>query len=370
MNPVLARHSKRLGRRGQSDDPKTAIIPPEPTPNSTRTSTRASTRTPSPRTRNRSTQQEQDQEQDNCPTIRGRKVATQIRKTLDRSGRHSHTEEQHGRDDDHGDDDACLEDEEEEEEKIPRLDNLSSTSSSFRKALFTHPNPSGYSLPFRLPASLSSLSMASSGRSPRSKSPVKSVQDLQALERPVYWSISASYKASRRTIKETNADFLTTFDQVHRIISGEAPFLPLQLRDELEQDDDFEDQPDSAYTTYDEHNGNNKTGLRHLQYALHEIRDIVSSTNQCQMLGRAEPAWNELVHGRVLRLATRHSDSVQAENVTRATIVRPFIPNGASSDAVVSGKIVDYALALQLPPKDLSADKSPSSYNTHPPTPP
>lgn len=64
-----------------------------------------------------------------------------------------------------------------------------------------------------------------------------------------------------------------------------------------------------------------------MTYELLELRDIVSSSNKC-------------------------GGSVDVENVTCATIARSFVPKGASGEAAVPSKMVDYALALQLPARN------------------
>ncbi|KIH94913.1 hypothetical protein SPBR_03748 [Sporothrix brasiliensis 5110] len=201
--------------------------------------------------------------------------------------------------------------------------------------------------------SMSSMSSQNqSTTSKRSRSPVKSVQDLGSLEIPVYWDTASTAKACSKAVSRMCPGSNGLVDALGRIVNGHTPYIPAALREELEDDDDFECS-DSAFYTLPEAGG---TTLFDLRCQLKQLRRVVHNTGECQKLVRSEPAWNEDVHKPMLSLATENTPDVRAENVTCASIARPFLPQRAGladgGDAATSGKMVDYVLALQLPQAD------------------
>lgn len=251
--------------------------------------------------------------------------------------------------------------------KQHRLPSVTSSATPSRATAF-------FSAAMAAPSSRSfpSASVSSASSSKRSKSPVKNVDDLASLKPPVFWSISKTSAAVRRVIASTHPDTchdtLALFDDIRRIANGQSPWIPGELRELLEQDEEgFEPQPDSAYISptssanQEGSGGGGRGSTDHAAlYEMIELQDITSCTIDCQLLGRAEPAWNDLVHSRLLRLATRrcrrrtshnaeaNTVTVREENVTRATIAKPFIPAGTAGESSFSGKMIDYALVLDV----------------------
>lgn len=137
------------------------------------------------------------------------------------------------------------------------------------------------------------------------------------------------------------------------IVNGKTPYIPAVLRTKLEEDGDFES-ADSAFSAPDATEAS-PTVVFDLHHRLQQLRQLVHNAAQCQTLGRSERSWNEEVHKAILSLAVANTPNVQAENVTCASIARPFLPRRAGladSVSITSGKMVDYVLALQLPQAD------------------
>ncbi|EPE05604.1 hypothetical protein F503_02343 [Ophiostoma piceae UAMH 11346] len=200
--------------------------------------------------------------------------------------------------------------------------------------------------------SMSSMSSQNpSTTSKRSRSPVQNVQDLGSLEIPVYWDAASTAKACSKAVARMCLGSNGLVDALGRIVNGHTPYIPAALREELEDDDDFECSENVFYELPEA----SEQRLFDLQCQLKQLRRIVHNTAECQKLVRSEPAWNEDVHKAILSLATENTPDVQAENVTCASIAKQFLPQRAGvadSDSAISGKMVDYALALQLPQAD------------------
>lgn len=274
-------------------------------------------------------------------------------------------------------------------------------------AAYTHPASSGLSSA----SSVTSTSRTSLSPSRRSRSPVKNVQDLKTLRVPVIWTTMKTSKTVSKALF-VGADGTDTgtgaehddyglrrlVQDLASIATRNTAFVPQQLRNVLADDDDFECNdnafgPDIYNQEYwggsttttppplsgqrqgqgqceeDIDDNNNNTIILH---ELGQLRDIINNTVRCQDLGRSEAAWNDKVHSRMLDLGTKLvEESVQAENITRAKIASPFIPDGpasilssgaasalrgivdstgigGSSSSAVPAKLVDYALVLQL----------------------
>ncbi|KUI72179.1 hypothetical protein VM1G_07552 [Cytospora mali] len=239
--------------------------------------------------------------------------------------------------------------------------------------------------------------------------------DLKTLRVPVTWTtmktsktvLKALFAGADGTDTSTSAEYddyglRRLVQDLASIATRHTAFVPEQLRDVLADDDDFEC-GDSAFGpniyNQDYWGGGRKTttpppplsGQRQGQghgeediddnnntmilQELNQLRDIINNTVRCQDLGRSEAAWNDKVHSRMLDLGTKLvEESVQAENITRAKIAGPFIPDGPASilsssgaasafcgvvdgtgvggssfsSSAIPAKLVDYALALQF----------------------
>ncbi|KAK4441963.1 hypothetical protein QBC34DRAFT_314073, partial [Podospora aff. communis PSN243] len=192
----------------------------------------------------------------------------------------------------------------------------------------------------------------SGGRRTRSSSPVKNADELLRLRKPVVW---------------TNGPASRLFDQIWSAIQGEG-YLPVELQPVLQSElmvagSRFGRQRHAALPS-----GRDKADLLALlpplaaedhdevarRVALHgelrEIRHLVDTTAQFINTPRSEAAWNDHIHGPLLRLAVAGVPAVVAENITQASIAKPFVPATAHGELEVSsigGKTIDYALVLQ-----------------------
>ncbi|KAI8630075.1 hypothetical protein F5Y19DRAFT_464328 [Xylariaceae sp. FL1651] len=232
-----------------------------------------------------------------------------------------------------------------------------------------------------LPPPASSIPDTASDSTPaRSTSPVKRPDDLLKLQRPVRWE--RLNKGDLRAWMK-NRDALPLLNKVQT--SLRKRYIPVQLRQMLEDDLDAPDDEDLYYGdgldngshSHSRLPGHNRKHRSHrlfrpfvgcggdddvesssrldslmqlvaLESERRELLDIVTSSNQFIEDPHAEPAWNDAVHHPLLKLAVRHNADVAVENVTRANIARPFIPpaNGYVQ-LPLNGKMIDYALVLR-----------------------
>ncbi|KAJ3453630.1 hypothetical protein MRS44_017877 [Fusarium solani] len=201
----------------------------------------------------------------------------------------------------------------------------------------------------------------------RSTSPVKNPDDLLKLEKPVTWT-TPDPRALRNKIEETgSAQALELFSDIWKVIQGDG-FLPRELKTVL-QDELMV--PDGRFAAEDRvavvdakavHDARTlfpsfNDGMGNLLAIYNElstVRDIVANTIRFVKTTRSEATWNDHIHGPVLRLAMSNMPHVNAENITQASIAKPFVPASRGELETLSGKMIDYALLLQ-PDKDLSS---------------
>lgn len=174
---------------------------------------------------------------------------------------------------------------------------------------------------------------ASAKRSPRrrSPSPVKTIADLDRLEKPVFIT-------DAETSSTIPPDALDLFKSLRRV-SRFNEFVPQDIRDEftclLDGSDDVEDRffTTSAVIGAD---GSKQEILEELK----EVRRICSEAQESSQLCRHEAAWNSAVHHPLLNLAfkdrcgkePKRRARARVENITSATISGDCVPRWSPAD--------------------------------------
>ncbi|KAI0407331.1 hypothetical protein F4802DRAFT_555051 [Xylaria palmicola] len=250
----------------------------------------------------------------------------------------------------------------------------------------------------------STLPSLTSARSPtrstnssttRSTSPVKGVDDLLRLQKPIRWNTLDMNDLQRRMQNSMpkGTDSASTTDDA--VLAGNASstenattvpylleslighlnakYIPCEMRGLLKDispleynlDFLFMDTDTTTPTLPQSHTQfvtqplgpqNSEriaqaTQRLSLHYELITLQSIVAKTNEFNTLSRSEATWNEKVHGPMLDLAVRHTSNVAVENVTRANIVGKFIPSPAATyEAPFNGRMIDYAFVLRPEP--------------------
>lgn len=88
---------------------------------------------------------------------------------------------------------------------------------------------------------------------------------------------------------------------------------------------------------------------------LETLLDIVAKTKDFTHTPRSEALWNEHIHACILDLALAYHPAVKVENMTRASVAKPFHPLARPElelESPLPTKTVDYALVLD-PPDEL-----------------
>ncbi|KAF2967981.1 hypothetical protein GQX73_g5592 [Xylaria multiplex] len=207
----------------------------------------------------------------------------------------------------------------------------------------------------------------------RSRSPIKGVDDLLRLEKPVQWSTVDMVDLQVRmqnSMPSGNAcpDLLVSL--VGRLNSK---YIPCEIREILSQVSPVEStldflftdtetilpslsQPVTQFLTQPLGTGSGETATQLMRrFALlteySNIQSIVAKTNKFNTPSRSEAAWNENVYGPMLDLAVLHASNIAVENITRANIVEKFVPKSAATyNSEFQVKMIDYALALRPEP--------------------
>lgn len=197
----------------------------------------------------------------------------------------------------------------------------------------------GPALPPHTP-SQSSASVASSSK--RSMSPVKSMRELDALDKPI-----RSETMQDDATGQLNEDVRALYARLYEIMVENDAFLPLEARDQIRAaaGRHYKDSWFRAPEARRDHN----TATEALAELAALLR-VVSAAKECLGLGRSEAAWNTLVHDRILEVALAHSKNVRRELITTAQIAMPFVPcmNGHAKTDLVERKMVDFAMVLSL----------------------
>ncbi|KAL8392167.1 hypothetical protein RB595_002378 [Gaeumannomyces hyphopodioides] len=195
-------------------------------------------------------------------------------------------------------------------------------------------------------------SEASSRSKARRTSPVKRSMTLRLLAKPVEF-----VEPSEDLFAQIPASAHNLLSEIRRVTGfNKSAFIPAMARDIIKRElHDGKEWPDQWFFQSDDAQGTPELAVAEMQFkALYEI--LVTAKRSMKQV-RNELAWNCLVHCPLLKLATRSFSrgGVVCEPVMSAGIASHWLPEMASrpmaaanKDAVASGKMVDFVLALDL----------------------
>ncbi|KAL5606793.1 hypothetical protein BROUX41_003173 [Berkeleyomyces rouxiae] len=153
-----------------------------------------------------------------------------------------------------------------------------------------------------------------------SPSPVSEVvKSTPDMDWEIVWMTTSSFKAIRPRVSRSEPSFTRVLDRIRDILEGGEPFLPAYKRHDLEELDDFQYQPESAYGSLTQRLGNDDMSIADLSAEMDKIIDIVKRSNQAQSGGFS----NYEVHRSVLDLA--FGNSVLMQDLDRAQICYQFL---------------------------------------------
>ncbi|KAK3303918.1 uncharacterized protein B0T15DRAFT_557328 [Chaetomium strumarium] len=175
--------------------------------------------------------------------------------------------------------------------------------------------------------------------------------------------------AARHPSSSDYARALQLFEDIWRVIQGEG-YLPWELKGILKEelmvnDSRFAPIDRVVVASHKERDDacrlfpslgadeDRMLGLLSLYDELKAVRDIVATTMRFVNTSRSEAAWNDHIHGPLLRLAVSSTPHVGAENISHAAIAKAFVPAARGELEALGGKMIDYALLLQ-PEKHLA----------------
>ena len=231
---------------------------------------------------------------------------------------------------------------------------------------------SQYSLRLKETTSLPPSSVTASSQ-PRSTSPVKLAGDLLKLKKPVRWVSVGADELTDRIAQTKNEAAISLWRKIRRFALSGKGYLPEQLRDPLQSKLGLEDDDADKFSERDpvllhpKDLEEAKSRLRRLfgrtapdtelnriaqvleplEWELDRLKTIVSTTNAFKTTPRPEASWNAEVHEPLLNLAVQHQPGVLFENVTRANIAKPFVPQATAEIPMSLGsKMIDFAVVL------------------------
>ncbi|TGJ80086.1 hypothetical protein E0Z10_g8676 [Xylaria hypoxylon] len=221
----------------------------------------------------------------------------------------------------------------------------------------------------------------STNSSTRSTSPVKGVDDLLRLEKPVQWNPVDMNDLQRKMQNCMPIGNTTAVPHFLQSLIGHLnyKYIPREMREIVKQISPLESTLDLLFTDADTTTPtlSQSQSQSYIQFVIQpfgpqisnsgelvqaaqrlallaeftNLQSIVTKTNEFNTLSRSEAAWNEKVHGPMLDLAVLHTSNIAVENVTRANIAGRFIPSSAATyDAQFNGRMIDYALVLRPEP--------------------
>ncbi|KAI0865150.1 hypothetical protein F4860DRAFT_346202 [Xylaria cubensis] len=204
----------------------------------------------------------------------------------------------------------------------------------------------------------------------RPKSPMKGAQDLLKLDKPVHWVYMA---LNELLTKMNNSGSASLYRSIEDTL--DEGFMPAELRNILDaklclrgkKAFLFAERPVRPVTESDLYEKKLEQGLSqpvqqdeipklsaniHMQRliselnVLHTIRDRTLDHIEYEL---AEASWNEDIHKPMLHLATLHTPSILAVNITCATIITEYKPKVSAYTLPIpaDGKMVDFAMVLQ-----------------------
>ncbi|KAF9766553.1 hypothetical protein IL306_001023 [Fusarium sp. DS 682] len=193
----------------------------------------------------------------------------------------------------------------------------------------------------------------------RSISPIKKLDDLIKLEKPVKWEFPEPCELKEMVEETGSAEALRLFNAIWDIAQDEG-FLPRELKGLLKgelmvKDSKFttEDRamviPDKQLEDASKILPSSGDATNHLMVLYNEltIRQIVNTTKEFVSNNRSEATWNDHIHGPTLRLAVSNIPEVEAENITTSAIERTCIPPARGDLETLGGKMIDYAFLLR-----------------------
>ncbi|KAI1745972.1 hypothetical protein F4680DRAFT_442244 [Xylaria scruposa] len=197
------------------------------------------------------------------------------------------------------------------------------------RSLFSKPFPQ-----LNQPSSPPSDSDAISSRLPSTKTP-ESTNPSTKDQGPTPSKIHMKY-----------ADDLKKLDKPVALNEG---FLPAELRSILDAELCLQEQNARPVQQDEIPSLSASIHVQSLTSELNVLRTIRNATLDHLELGLAEASWNGDVHGPMLRLATLHTPSIFAANVTCATIAEEFKPKVLASTLTIpaDSKMIDYAMVLR-----------------------
>ncbi|EWZ27812.1 uncharacterized protein FOBCDRAFT_227427 [Fusarium oxysporum Fo47] len=194
----------------------------------------------------------------------------------------------------------------------------------------------------------------------RSTSPIKKLDDLSKLEKPVKWESPEPCELKEMVEETGSAEALRLFNAIWDIAQDEG-FLPRELKELLKgelmvKESKFatEDRamviPDKQVEDASKILPSSDDATNHLMVLCNElttIRQIVNTTKEFVSNNRSEATWNDHIHGPTLRLAVSNIPEVEAENITTSAIERTCIPPARGDLEALGGKMIDYAFLLR-----------------------
>ncbi|KAI0197049.1 hypothetical protein EV127DRAFT_329797, partial [Xylaria flabelliformis] len=193
----------------------------------------------------------------------------------------------------------------------------------------------------------------------RPKSPMKGAKDLLKLDRPVHWVYMAPDELSTKMNNSGSANLYRSNED-----TLDEGFMPAELRNILDaklclrgkKAFLFAERPQGLSQPVQQDEIPKLSANIHMQRlipelnVLHTIRDRTLDHIEYEL---AEASWNEDINKPMLHLATLHTPSILAVNITCATIITEYKPKVSAYTLPIpaDGKMIDFAMVLQ-PKKD------------------
>ncbi|KAI5458283.1 hypothetical protein BGZ63DRAFT_393041 [Mariannaea sp. PMI_226] len=212
------------------------------------------------------------------------------------------------------------------------------------------------------------------GRRTNSKSPVKSSNSLWALELPAVYIPMGDNAA-----EILPGDVAHLFNIIEEISEDHVNIFPSEIRKDVEaiipraarKKEWFRNDKQRPATSHQDEAcyPRSRKPKSPDEIALHELdllREIGDTAKNCEVRGRAEVAWNMLVHQPLLQHALARNPTVQVEPSHTAKIMAPFSPatGGRGGGNVIENKMIDFSLTLFLndgKPRKLDGDADDSA---------
>ncbi|KAL2191115.1 hypothetical protein L209DRAFT_760877 [Thermothelomyces heterothallicus CBS 203.75] len=155
-----------------------------------------------------------------------------------------------------------------------------------------------------------------------------------ALRRTLHWPIA---RVNITELKSVPAMLESLALDLKKIADGRQSLIPDIFRESMSADAGIFDQPhpDWFYTARD--------GLEELRAVHRQMRRICRNSRKCKDKMEYGPAWNDLVHCRVLEEALEGQDAVDFRNITLCRTLKAF----HDDDPALRENKADYGIFLQ-----------------------